>query len=85
MRKSKHLSNNFFHFSSTYSRFHVYFKEESVVPLVRYESHDLIYFLANSGGLFVLFMGASLLSFIELIYYLIFRVFVIAVGGNGTH
>lgn len=70
MSSAFHIS---FHFSSTYSRFIVYFKDDSIVPLIRSEYHTLIDFLANSGGLIGLFMGASMLSFIELIYYLTLR------------
>lgn len=36
---------------------------------------DLIDTTANSGGLFGLFMGASLLSLIEFIYYFTLRLF----------
>lgn len=62
-------------FSSTFSRVLISFKEELFTPSRRLEYYNLNQFLANSGGLFGLFMGASLLSFIELLYYFTLRVF----------
>lgn len=41
----------------------------------RIEFHSTADFLASSGGLFGLFMGASLLSLIEFIYYFTLRLF----------
>lgn len=41
----------------------------------RIELHTTSDFLANCGGLFGLFIGASLLSFIEIIYYSTFQYF----------
>lgn len=62
-------------FSSTFSRVVISFTEEQFIPQKRSESQSLIDILANAGGLFGLFMGASLLSFAELIYYLTLRIF----------
>lgn len=62
-------------FSSTFSRVVISFTEEQFIPQKRSESQSLIDILANAGGLFGLFMGASLLSFAELAYYLTLRIF----------
>lgn len=61
--------------SSTFSRVVMSFKEELFTPSRRAEYYTLTNFLANSGGLAGLFLGASLLSFIELIYYFTLRIF----------
>ncbi|XP_055321190.1 pickpocket protein 28-like [Sitodiplosis mosellana] len=61
--------------NSTFSRLVIFFKEEMFIPMKRTEFYSLSSFLASSGGLFGLFLGASLLSFIELIYYFSFRIF----------
>lgn len=53
----------------------VSFKQQEINPLKRVEFHSPTDFLASSGGLFGLFMGASLLSFVELIYYFTLRLF----------
>lgn len=53
----------------------VFYKQEQIMSSKRLEFHSTTAFLANAGGLFGLFMGASLLSFVELIYFLIFRLF----------
>jgi hypothetical protein len=37
----------------------------------RYEVYGLSDFLSNTGGIFGLFLGCSVLSFIEIIYHLI--------------
>lgn len=51
------------------------FQEEVFIPLMRAESNNLVDFLATSGGLFGLYLGASVLSFFEIVYYLILRIF----------
>lgn len=58
-------------FSSTFSRVVISFTEEQFIPQKRSESQSLIDILANAGGLFGLFMGASLLSFAELLVLLV--------------
>lgn len=47
----------------------VSFKYEKFIPMKRVEMLFISDFVANFGGLFNLFMGASLLSIIEIIYY----------------
>lgn len=51
------------------------FNEEHFIPMTRMASSNYIEFLASAGGLFGLFMGASLLSIIEFIYYFTIRIF----------
>lgn len=51
----------------------VYFKEAQFVAIKRYERYGSIDFLANCGGLLGLFMGFSVLSFIELLYFCTLR------------
>lgn len=69
---------NFYLFhSSTFSRLVISFRDEHHIPQERRESNNLIDILAESGGIFGLFMGASLLSFVELIYYLTLRMFLL--------
>lgn len=60
-------------FSLTFSRVTVSFNTENLLPAKRIDYYNLADFLANSGGLFNLCMGASVLSFVELIYYFTIR------------
>lgn len=50
-------------------------KRENIMASKRIEFHSSADFFASTGGLFGLFMGASLLSFIEFIYYFTLRLF----------
>lgn len=68
------MKNGLFHFSASFSYLVVSFKDETFVSQERTESHTLMDILGNVGGLFGLFMGASLLSLVELLYYLSFRI-----------
>lgn len=52
-----------------FSRLIIFFKEMQFITLKRYELYGPIDFLANCGGLLGLFMGFSMLSFIELLYF----------------
>lgn len=61
--------------SSTFTRLVIAFKEEQFIPQQRKESQNAIDFIANAGGLVGLCIGASVLSFVELIYYLTLRIF----------
>lgn len=56
-------------FRATFNRIRVTFATDSYRPIYRTELYTLSDFLASCGGLFGLFIGASLLSFIEIIYY----------------
>ncbi|CRL02058.1 CLUMA_CG015123, isoform A, partial [Clunio marinus] len=51
----------------------VFFKENQFVPLKRFQLYGTIDFLANCGGLLGLFVGVSVLSLIEILYYFILR------------
>lgn len=55
------------------SRFSVFFKDEQFIPSKRSELYGRTDFLANCGGLLGLFMGVSLLSIVEVIYYFTLR------------
>ena len=55
------------------SKIKIYFKKNQFVALKRSELYGLTDFLSNCGGLLGLFMGFSILSIIELLYYLSFR------------
>ncbi|XP_056634912.1 pickpocket protein 28-like [Diorhabda sublineata] len=62
--KKKHLSS-----------FQIYFKGNQFVTMERNELFGITDFLANFGGLLGLFVGFSLLSLIEIIYFLTLRIY----------
>lgn len=62
-------------FSSSFSRLVVSFKDEEFSAFIRVERYTWNDILSNVGGLCSLFVGASLLSVMELLYYLTFRIF----------
>lgn len=51
------------------SRLSIFFKETQFITSKRSELYGLTDFLANCGGLLGLFMGISILSFVELFYF----------------
>lgn len=51
----------------------VYFKETKFIPLKRIAFYGWSDFIANCGGLLGLFMGVSILSIVEIIYFWIIR------------
>ena len=55
------------------SNIKIYFKKNNIISLKRSELFGLTDFLSNCGGLLGLFMGFSILSIIELLYYLSLR------------
>lgn len=57
------------------SQLRIFFKQNQFVPKVHTEMYSLTDLVANTGGLLGLFMGASILSIIELIYFMTVRVF----------
>lgn len=59
----------FNHTENRFSRLVIFFKETQFITYKRYELYGPVDFLANCGGLLGLFMGFSLLSFIELVYF----------------
>lgn len=72
------LSNNRNHFWYNYSfeatsRLFISFKENHFLALNRTEAYTITDFIASCGGLLGLFMGISLLSVVELIYFFTLR------------
>ncbi|XP_052753508.1 pickpocket protein 28-like [Galleria mellonella] len=59
--------------SYDYSRIDIYFKEPRFASMRRSELFGLTDFLANCGGLLGLFLGFSVLSLIEIIYFCTLR------------
>jgi amiloride-sensitive sodium channel len=55
------------------ARLSIFFKENQFITSRRSELYGSTDFIANVGGLLGLFMGVSILSFIEIIYYLTIR------------
>ncbi|KXJ70516.1 hypothetical protein RP20_CCG023314 [Aedes albopictus] len=55
------------------SKMVIYFREADFIPLVRKEVTSISEFIANCGGLMGLFMGVSLVSLVELVYYCTLR------------
>lgn len=49
----------------------IYFKSSHFTRLKRYEIYGFSDFLSSTGGIFGLFLGCSVLSFIEIVYHLI--------------
>ncbi|XP_018572878.2 pickpocket protein 28-like [Anoplophora glabripennis] len=56
------------------SHFQVFFKSSQFITMERNELFGITDFLANFGGLLGLFIGFSMLSLIEIIYYLTLRI-----------
>lgn len=55
------------------ARLSIFFKEHQFITSRRSELYGKTDFLANCGGLLGLFMGVSVLSLIEIIYYFTLR------------
>uniref|UniRef100_A0A182YSZ3 Pickpocket n=1 Tax=Anopheles stephensi TaxID=30069 RepID=A0A182YSZ3_ANOST len=53
----------------------IYFKESYFITSKRSELYGWVDFLANCGGLFGLFMGVSILSLLEIFYFITIRPF----------
>lgn len=62
-------------FSVSFSRLIVTFKSEMFVPFVRVENYTWADILSYIGGFCGLFVGASLVSIIELLYYFTIRAY----------
>ena len=63
----------FYFFSTQDTKVIIHFKDIQFVTPIRSEVYGIMDFIADLGGLFGLFMGFSLLSVVELIYYLTVR------------
>lgn len=62
--------NNFrFVFRRQYARIIISFKENQFLASRRSELYGVIDFVANCGGLLGLFMGVSVLSIVEVLYF----------------
>lgn len=53
----------------------VFFRNSKVVPLKRISTYGWSDFIANCGGLMGLFMGVSILSIVEILYFCIVSIF----------
>lgn len=56
-----------------YLKFKVEFQKAQILPYKRVAPYQISDFIANCGGLLGLFMGISLLSVVEIIYFFTFR------------
>lgn len=74
-RKTIFNENLFWTFSQRKTQVSIFFKEPSVEVDKRVETHTYTDFLAICGGLLGLFLGISLLSLIEIIYFATVRLF----------
>uniref|UniRef100_A0A336L784 CSON004091 protein n=1 Tax=Culicoides sonorensis TaxID=179676 RepID=A0A336L784_CULSO len=61
---------------SQLAKFNIYFKSEKFIANKRSELYSKTDFLANCGGLIGMFMGASLLSIIEIFYFCLLRLII---------
>lgn len=57
----------------SYAYIMLFFKEDQFIALKRAELFGITDFIANCGGLLGLFMGVSLLSIVEIIYFCTIR------------
>jgi Amiloride-sensitive sodium channel len=62
-----------FLFSSFRSMISIFFKNDDFIYTKRSELYGLTDFIANFGGLLGLFLGVSILSIVEIIYFISFR------------
>lgn len=60
------------HYSALVTR--IFFKEDQFLPSKRSQLYDTIDFLSACGGPLGLFIGSSILSLIEIVYYVLLRV-----------
>ncbi|XP_055629359.1 pickpocket protein 28-like [Toxorhynchites rutilus septentrionalis] len=67
------------------ARLTVYFKESQFITSKRSELYGITDFLANCGGLLGLFMGVSLLSLAEIVYFCSIRPFTILRAYRSKH
>lgn len=68
-------SNLILFFSAIFSSVRVSFKDEQYSVIKRADRYGLLEFISSSGALAGLFLGASLLSMVELIYFFTLRTF----------
>lgn len=63
---------NFF-FSAFRSSVTIFFKDDDFIFSKRSELYSFTDFIANFGGILGLFLGVSILSIVEIIYFMAFR------------
>ncbi|CAK1555788.1 unnamed protein product [Leptosia nina] len=73
--RAYHLPNDTVEEDLLFSRVFVFFKEAQFITSRRSELYGQTDFLANCGGLLGLFMGFSILSFAEILYFLTLRLY----------
>ncbi|XP_065345463.1 pickpocket protein 28-like [Cloeon dipterum] len=66
---------NITYFKENFAIVHLYFSEPEVTTYELNEINDYVGFLSNTGGLLGLFHGFSILSFIEILYFMSVRLF----------
>jgi Amiloride-sensitive sodium channel len=69
------FSLQFYFFSFAYTQVTIYFKETQFLTSERRELYGSTDFLANCGGLLGLFLGVSVMSFLEIAYFCTIRLF----------
>lgn len=70
------IQSIFFHiFRTQPSNLEIFFRDHEVTTLMRTEMYTTTNFIANCGGLLGLFLGISMLSIIEFIYYSTLRLY----------
>ncbi|XP_022910283.2 pickpocket protein 28-like [Onthophagus taurus] len=69
----KAISSTNFSNDDDYSMLIVYFKEYQFIPSERSELYGIVDFVANIGGLLGLFIGCSVISVMEIVYFLSLR------------
>lgn len=73
MIKHQKIMYDFLLFRAMPARLSIYFKEHQFITSKRSELYGLTDFLGACGGLLGLFMGVSVLSIVECIYYFTLR------------
>lgn len=63
-----------FHCSALLTRITIFFKEDQFITSKRSQLYGITDFLSACGGLLGLFIGSSILSLIEIVYYVLLRI-----------
>lgn len=61
-------------YSALLTRVTIFFKEDQFITSKRSQLYGTIDFLSACGGLLGLFIGSSILSLIEIVYYVLLRI-----------
>lgn len=74
--RPEHLNNATYRRSeNSVAKISILFKDDDFMFSKRTQVYSFTAFLANFGGILGLFLGVSVLSFIEIIFFLMFRQF----------